>query len=127
MLRSFVSVIVGFVTVAILSIATDRVLEAVGVFPSSSNVSAYTTWMLVFALFYRSIYTIIGGYVTAKLAPRKIMEHVYALMVLGGIGGVAGAISGWSLGNHWYPVLLALTGPLFVFVGGRRYRGGKKE
>lgn len=52
------------------------------------------------------------------------MKHIFksigaVLTVLGGIGGVLGAIGGWSLGNHWYPVALAVTGPLFVWLGGK--------
>jgi hypothetical protein len=75
--------------------------------------------MLVLALVYRSLTTILGGYITARLAPTSPMRHVYALAVLGFVGGVAGAINGWGYGNHWYPVLLAVTGPLFVWFGGK--------
>ncbi|KND47640.1 MAG: hypothetical protein AB201_01755 [Parcubacteria bacterium C7867-006] len=117
--KSIGSVIVGFVSVAFLSIATDVVLEKFGVFPSSADSGSYVTWMLALALFYRSIYTVVGGYVTARLAPANPIKHVYVLMILGGIGGVAGAVSGWSLGNHWYPVALAVSGPLFVWFGGK--------
>ena len=117
-LKSIGAVIAGFITVAVLSVATDAALEAVGILPPQSNPGAYVAWMLAFALFYRSVYTIVGGYVTARVAPRNPMKHVVALMVLGGFGGIAGAISGWHLGNHWYPIALAATGPLFVWLGG---------
>lgn len=118
-LKSIGSVIAGFVVVAFLSVVTDVVLETLGIFPPQTNPGGYVTWMLAVALIYRSIYTVLGGYVTAWLAPQNSMRHVVALMVLGGIGGIAGAISGWNLGNHWYPVALAITGPLFVWIGGR--------
>lgn len=113
------SVIAGFFVVALLSVATDAMLEALHIFPSQADSRAYMMWMLALALIYRSLYTVAGGYVTARLAPRNGMRHVIALMVLGGIGGVLGAINGWNLGNHWYPVALAVTGPLFVWIGGR--------
>ena len=119
--KSVGAVIAGFVTVAFLSVVTDYILETYGIFPPATNPDAYPVWMLPLALFYRSIYTIGGGYITARLAPRNPLKHVIALMILGGIGGVAGAISGWDLGNHWYPVLLAITGPLFVWIGGKMY------
>lgn len=117
--KSIGAVIVGFATVAVLSIATDFALESLGIFPPQTNPGAYVTWMLVLALAYRSIYTVVGGYVTARLAPQNPMRHIYALMILGGLGGIAGLINGWHLGNHWYPILLAITGPLFVWVGGK--------
>ncbi len=116
--KSIGAVIVGFAVVALLSVVTDAILEALHIFPPQTNPGAYATWMLVVALIYRSIYAVVGGYVTARLAPQNPLRHVVVLMVLGGIGGVAGAIAGWSLGNHWYPVLLAITGPLFVWIGG---------
>lgn len=121
-LKSIGAVIVGFATVAILSIVTDTVLEGLGILPTSSESGAYVTWMLALALFYRSIFTLVGGYVTARLAPTNPTKHVYALMILGGIGGALGAISGWSLGNHWYPVALAVTGPIFVWFGGKLFQ-----
>ena len=117
--KSFVAIILGFFVVAILSIVTDSILEKLKVFPPQSNPEAYVTWMLALTLFYRSIYTIIGGYITAKLSPNHPMRHVIILMIIGGIGGVAGAINGWNLGNHWYPVSLAITGPIFVWIGGK--------
>ncbi len=117
--KSIGAVVGGFISVAVLSIATDFVFEVLGVFPGSTHPELYAPWMLGVALAYRSVATIVGGYVTARLAPQNPMKHVYALMVLGEIGGVAGAISGWSLGNHWYPVLIAITGPLFVWIGGK--------
>lgn len=118
-LKSIGAVLAGFISVAVLSVATDFVLESAGILPPQSAPEKIVPWMLLLALAYRSIYTILGGYITAWLAPGNKMNHVYALMVLGGIGGIAGAIGGWSLGNHWYPVALAVTGPVFVWIGGK--------
>ncbi len=125
-LRSIGAVLAGFFTVAILSVVTDAVLEGVGILPTAAEPEKYVTWMLALALFYRSVYTVAGGYVTAYLAKNEPMKHVYALMVLGGIGGVLGAIGGWNLSANWYPVLLAITGPLFVWVGGKMFMSRSK-
>lgn len=120
-LKSIWAVLAGFVVVVALSMVTDLILEKLGIFPPQTNPGAYAAWMLAVALTYRSIYTILGGYVTAWLAPGNPMTLVYVAMVLGAIGGIAGAVNGWSLGNHWYPVALAVTGPLFVWLGGVLY------
>lgn len=120
-IKSIGAVVAGFVVVVALSMATDAVLEGLGVFPPITDPGAYVAWMLAFALAYRSVYTVLGGYVTARLAPQNPMRLIYVSMVLGAIGGIAGAVNGWSLGNHWYPVLLAVTGPLFVWAGGVLY------
>ena len=120
--KSIGAVLAGFVAVAILSVATDFIFETFGIFPGTAHPELYTSWMLGVALLYRSVFTIIGGYITAKLAPQNPMRHVYILVVLGLIGGIAGAVSGWHLGNHWYPVLLAITGPVFVWIGGKLFK-----
>lgn len=108
----------GLLSVAILSVATDSAMEQLHIFPPQDIPGAYTTWMLCLALLYRSIYTIIGGYLTVIISPHEDPRPLYAVMALGAIGGTAGAIFGWDLGHHWYPVSLAITGPLFVWLGG---------
>lgn len=117
-IKSIGAVLAGFITVALLSVATDALLETVGVFPPVSSTGLFVTWMLALALIYRSIYTVLGGYITARMAPQNPKRHVLALALLGFVAGVAGAVAGWDLSQHWYPVALAVTGPLFVWLGG---------
>jgi hypothetical protein len=124
-LKSIGAVMAGFFAVAVFSVATDSILEAVGIFPGTKHPELYKSWMLGLALLYRSLFTLVGGYITARLAPQDSMRHVHVLMVLGLIGGVAGAINGWGYGNHWYPISLAVTGPLFVWIGGTLYKSNK--
>lgn len=110
--KNIAAVIIGFVSVAALSIVTDAVLEK---FVTSIN--------LVFALFYRSIFTIIGGYITARLSSTNPMRQVYIVATIGFLAGTLGAIANWdkAVGNEWYPVLLAISGPLFVYLGGKLF------
>lgn len=116
--RSIGAILAGFISVAVLSVALDSVFEMLGIFPGTMHPELYAPWMLMVALVYRSLATIFGGYITAKIAPTDPMRHIYILAALGFVGGVAGAINGWSYGNHWYPVALAITGPFFVWFGG---------
>jgi len=58
---------------------------------------------------YRSIYGILGSYVIAWLAPSRPMGHA---LVAGTLGLVVSSLAAaWSttVGQHWYPVALALT------------------
>lgn len=112
-LKSIGAVVVGFITVAGLSTITDMVLGYTGAFPPAS-----TTGMLVFALVYRIIYTVLGGYVTALLAPNNKMTHVWVLAGIGQLGGIAGVVFGWSLSAHWYPIMIAGTAIPSVVFGG---------
>jgi hypothetical protein len=118
-LKSIGAVVAGFLVVAMLSIGTDWALERIGVFPAPSEQGLFITWMLVLAFFYRSVYAVLGGYVTAYLAPSHTMRHVYALAIIGTLGGIAGVIQGWDLSQHWYPIALAVTAFPLVWWGGR--------
>lgn len=119
-LKSIGAVVGGFLTVVVLSVGTDSILEALGVFPPL-GAGLFITWMLVLALIYRSIFTIVGGYVTAMLAPSNPMKHVTVLGLIGTAAGIAGVIVGWDLSQHWYPIAIAATGFLFTWLGGKLY------
>lgn len=109
------AVFAGFLTVVILSIATDAALEKGGIFPEQG---LFVTWMLVLAFFYRSVYDVIGGYVTARLSPERPERQVMVLGILGTLGGMGGVIYGWDMSDHWYPIALAVTAyPLTTFGG----------
>jgi hypothetical protein len=118
-LKSILAVVAGFIVIAALSIITDTILEAVRVFPPLTEKSA--DWMLVLALVYRCFYSILGGYVVARLAPSKPMKHVIILIILGTIVGTLGAVANWdkSLGQEWYPVLLVVLSIPAVWWGGK--------
>jgi len=118
-LKSIGAIIAGFATVFILSVTTDTVLEKVGIFPPPSEMGLFVTWMLVSAFVYRSVYAVVGGYVTAWLAPASPMRLVGILGVLGTIGGIMGVIAGWNLSQHWYPIALAVTAFPLVWWGGK--------
>lgn len=118
--RSIFAVVAGFLTVFILSVLTDFILETIGVFPSASD-GLFVTWMLVLALFYRSVYAIAGGYITAKLAPHKPMKHVWILAIIGTVFAVLGIFVNLSrnLGPNWYPIMLAILTIPCVWLGGK--------
>lgn len=118
-LKSIGAVLAGFITVVILSVGTDFVLENLGIFPPLSDPGSYVTWMLMFAFAYRSVYTAAGGYVTATLAPNRPMRHVIILGIIGTAAGIVGIIVGWNLSSHWYPIALAVTGLPFTWFGGK--------
>jgi hypothetical protein len=112
-LKSIGAVLAGFIAVAGLSTITDMLVGYSGAFPPAG-----TTGMLSFALLYRIIYTVLGGYLTAWLAPGNKMTHVWVLAGIGQLGGIAGVVFGWSLSAHWYPILIAVTAIPSVVFGG---------
>ncbi|HMI41148.1 MAG TPA: hypothetical protein VK485_07970 [Sphingomicrobium sp.] len=120
-IRSIFAVVAGFATVVILSTGTDQIMHALGVIPPGSM---WNPWHNALALAYRCLFTIAGGYVTAKLAPRSPMAHVLVLALLGIAGGVAGVVTtaGLNLGPRWYPIALAVTAFPCVWFGGWLYQ-----
>ncbi len=72
------------------------------------------------ALAYRGLFTVMGGWVTARLAPSAPGKHVLVLagigLMLGGLGVVASLAS--DLGPAWYAIAVAVTGPLCTLLGG---------
>jgi len=120
LLRSTAAVLTGFLAVAVLSLATDQVLHVLKVYPPWGE-PMYETRLNFLALSYRIAYTILGGYITAALAPHAPMRHVLVCALLGTVAGTAGAIVAITtadLGPNWYPILLAITGFPCVWLGG---------
>jgi len=120
-LKSIGAVIAGFLIVVILSTATDTILESLGIFPPPTD-GLFVTWMLVLAFAYRTIYTILGGYVTAALAPANPTKHVTILGIIGTIMGCVGIYVGavlYTLSPMWYPIALAVAAFPSVWFGGK--------
>jgi hypothetical protein len=117
-LKSIWAVFAGFLVVVILSTATDFVLEHLGIFPPPGE-GLFVTWMLVVALAYRMLYTVAGGYVTARLAPSRPVRHVVILGCIGIAAATAGTIVGWNLSQHWYPIALVITALPCTWLGGK--------
>lgn len=118
-LKSIGAVLAGFVSVVIVSVGVDALLEGIGFFPPANQPEAYVWWMLLIALAYRTVITIGAGYITAKLAPSRPMRHAIILGIVGTIGGTLGVIASWDLGSHWYPILLAVLALPSTWWGGR--------
>jgi hypothetical protein len=79
--------------------------------------------LYAWATIYRIVYTVLGGYLTAALAPRLPMSHVMALGAIGAFVATIGAVATWNagpaFGPKWYPVLLVVTALPCVWAGGR--------
>ena len=113
-LRSILAVVAGFVTVVILSEGTDFLLSASKLFPPLDS-----TPMLAASTVYRSLAAIVGGYVTARLAPNNAMTHVWVLALIGFALAILGTVVQWKLGSHWYPIALVITALPCTWLGGR--------
>ena len=95
----------GFFATFILSIGTDLLLHAAGVFPPWGQPMSNALFVLAAA--YRTVYTVAGGYVTARLAANKPMGHVWTLGVIGLLAAIAGTAATWDKGPEFGPKLVS--------------------
>lgn len=74
--RSALALLAGFVVVVVLSLGTDIVLHALKIFPALGE--RMSDGLFLLATVYRTLYAIVGSYVTARLAPCLPMAHAMA-------------------------------------------------
>jgi hypothetical protein len=121
--RSALALIAGLLVGVILSLGTDQLLHSLGVYPPWGQTMSDGLFMV--ATGYRIVYTIIGSYVAARLAPYRPMWHAMVLGVVGLVVSIAGAAAVWNreppVGPHWYAVVIALISIPCAWLGGRLY------
>jgi hypothetical protein len=124
--RSILAVLAGLVFIFLTHTGTDMILEHYGILTPLSK-GFPNTGMLIGALCYRFVFSVLGCYITALLAPGKPVLHAW---ILGGIGVVIGIIGifvamAMRLPDMWYPVALVLVTPVCAWLGGKL--GSKKQ
>lgn len=119
--RSVLAVAAGFVLTAALSVATDALMHATGVFPPLGQ--AMSGSLFAWALAYRMAFAVAGGFVTARLAPSRPLRHVLWLGGIGMLAATLGLVATWNAGPEfgpaWYPLSLVVTAVPCVWAGGR--------
>lgn len=123
MIRSIGAVFAGILVNVVLSLGTDQVLHLLGVYPPWGQRMSDALFGL--ALAYRLVYTVLGGYVTARLAPQNRMKHVMILAAIGLVLATAGVAMTWEhpeLGPRWYPLALLVTALPLTWLGGKLYQ-----
>ena len=117
--RSVWAVVAGFLVVVALSIGTDAALHAAGIYPALGQRMSDSLFVLATA--YRTLYGILGSYVTARLAPNRPMAHALIGAAIGTVIATGGAVATWNrdLGPHWYPIALIFTAFPTAWIGAK--------
>ena len=120
-LRSVGAVLAGLLVVIIITTATDAIMHATGIFPPWGQPMSDSLFVLAFA--YRIVYGIAGGYITARLAPNKPVEHAVLLGAVGLVLSLAGTAATWNrgpeFGPKWYPLALIVIAIPTAWLGGK--------
>jgi len=122
-LRSIGAVFAGLLFIFIVTTLVDVVLHATGVFPPWRQPMSDALFALATA--YRIVISIVGCYLTARLAPDRPMAHALTLGAIGVVISAIGTAVTWNkgpeFGPHWYPLLLVVISIPCAWVGGKMF------
>jgi len=120
-LKSVGAVCAGILFIVVVTTLVDVVLHVVGIYAPWGQ--ALDQVDSVIALSYRLVIGVMGGWLTALLAPRNPIRHVVILGLIGTAMAALGLIVTWNLdlGPRWYPISLVLTGLPLSWLGGKLY------
>jgi multisubunit Na+/H+ antiporter MnhB subunit len=131
-LRRIGAVLAGLLAIFVLSLVTDALLHAAGLFPSLGQ--SMSDQLFPLATAYRVVYAVAGCYITARLAPDRPMAHALMLGIVGVILSTVGAAVTWNyeppLGPHWYSLALIAQSLPCAWLGGWlrvRQSSGERE
>jgi hypothetical protein len=118
-LRSVGAVLAGLLANILLSGAIDAALYATGIYPPMFQPMADHLWAL--ALTYRVVFAVVGGFLTARLAPARPMRDVMVLGAIETVLSVLCVLVNWNkveFGPHWFAISMAITSLPCTALGG---------
>jgi len=120
-LRSIGAVLAGMLVGIILTIVTDIVLHAIGVFAPWGQPNGDGPLLLATA--YRTVYGVLASYIIARIAPDRPVQHALVAGFIGLVVSILGAAVTWNkgpaFGPHWYPLALVVLAMPQSWAGGR--------
>jgi hypothetical protein len=116
------AVAAGFLVTALTSTGADAAMHAMDIFPDTPRLMSDSLFALATA--YRAVFTVAGGYVTARLAPDRPMRHAWILAGIGLAAGLAGVVAYYTVGHgelgpSWYAISIPVEALPCVWLGGR--------
>jgi surface polysaccharide O-acyltransferase-like enzyme len=119
--RSIVAIFAGLILIFVLSLVTDIVMHATGIFPPW--LQPMSDSLFVLATTYRIVYSVLGCYLAARLAPRRPTLHALILGVIGVVLSFVGLVATWNkgpeFGPRWYPITLVVLALPLAWIGGK--------
>jgi len=118
--RRIGAVLAGMILIVMLDVGLDVVMHATGIYPPWFQPMATGLWLL--AIGYRTIDSIAGCYLAARLAPDRPLAHALAVGLIGVALSTIGAIATWNkgpeFGPKWYPLAVVAIALPCAFIGG---------
>ena len=121
--RSVAAILIGTGAGVALTLATDAVLQRMGFYAPQERTTPDKP--LLVATAYRIVFSVLGAYIIARLAPNRPMFHALISGAIGVAFSTAGAVVTWNhvppLGPHWSPVALVVTAMPCAWLGGKLF------
>lgn len=120
--RSVFAVLAGSIAIGITALGSDYVLGLL--IPSAFNNQGRMpqSSLLLFMTAYSVVFSVLGGYITARLAAKAPMAHVLALAILQLIGGLASAMQMGGSVPQWFEVLIVTLPLPAILLGGQLHK-----
>jgi hypothetical protein len=115
--RSIGAVSAGLLTLVVLCVITDALLVKVNLLPSPEAHRPHTLTYLGLVIAYCTVYTLIGGYVTARLAPIRPAAHAVVMGMIGMAVSTLGTMHNWQIGDGWNAITLVMEGLPLSYIG----------
>ena len=119
-LRRIGAVFAGLLVVVTLDLGIEVVLHATGIYPPWFQPMSTPLYLL--AITYRMVDGVVGGYIVARLAPDRPVQHALVLGLIGVVLSTVGLIGTWSHGSEfgpkWYPFALVVIALPCALMGG---------
>jgi hypothetical protein len=121
MLRLILAIIAGMVIITILSVGTDTILEATGIFPPLGE-PLFDTNLLLLATVYRFIYQVVGSYISARIAKERASAAAWTMGIIGAVMWLIGTFTMEGHSPYWYGILGAVLSIPSTLLGRRFYK-----
>jgi hypothetical protein len=122
--RSAFAIVAGILANAVPALLVDQVLHMAAVYPPWGQ-PMFEPGLNLLAFSYRLVFAVLGGHVTARLAPSAPMRHALILGCIGLLLAGAGAfvtITTMDIGPDWYPLALVVIALPASWAGARLHR-----
>jgi hypothetical protein len=119
--RSIWAVVAGVLFIVVVTTLVDLVLHAIRFFPPMNQ--PISDVQAAVATAYRFVISVVGAWLTARLAPSNPLKHALVLGIVGTVLGLVGVVATWNLGlgPRWYAIALAVLAIPQCWLGGRLY------
>jgi hypothetical protein len=117
MIRTIAAVLGGWGAVGVLVVATDVVLGLLYPFDYQPG-QIPPPYLSAVSLVTSVLYSVFGGWLTARIAARKHWAHILAVLLWGEAMGITSTILTWHQMPHWYQLGLLFGWIPAICLGG---------